>query len=278
MDTPTTAAATAHRPQMKEFGQLFSEAWGLFKKHRKRLLGIALPPVLAIALFDALPTENTTTKTVVWIFIVILYFVNLWAQQSVINALLKGPETLTVTGAYQATKKNYWRFVLLTVFVALIVLGGSVLLIVPGIVVGVTLMFAPYLFLSEGLPIREAMHRAQALIAGYWSDVFWRSLFFGIILAIVSMVVTFLLGFLLSPLGFVVTQSVTTLVTAIVSVLGICFSYLLFDNVRQLKAGQPLVAPTGFFSKFNLLAVIGVLGGGFWIGWAIFLFLTGLAK
>lgn len=277
MDTPTTTAIT-QKPQMKEFGQLLTEARVLFMKNWKRLLGIALPPTLAIALLDALPKGNLAMKIVVWGILAILYFVDLWAQQSVINALLKGPETLTVTGAYQATRKNYWRFLMLTAFIGVVVFGGTVLFLIPGIIVGVTLMFAPYLFLSEGLSVRESMHRAQALIEGYWSDVFWRSFFFGIILAVVSGLVTFLLGFLLSPIGFGVTKFITTAVTGTMSVIGVCFSYLLFENVRQLRAGQTLVAPTGFFARFNLLAVIGVLGGGIWIGWAIFLAVTALLK
>ncbi len=277
MDTPATTAT--QRLQMKSFGRLLTDAQMLFMKHWKRLLGIALPPVLAIALLSALAAGgNSTTKIVLWGLIVLLYFVDLWAQQSVINALLKGPETLTVAGAYQATRKNYWRFLLLTAFVVLVVFGGSVLFIIPGIIVGVTLMFAPYLFLSEGLSVRESMHRAQALIEGHWSDVFWRSFFFGLILAVVSMVVSFLFGFLLSPLGFIVTQVVTTIVAAMVSVIGVCFSYLLFDNVRQLKAGQTLVAPTGFFSKFNLFAIIGALGAVISIGSTIFFLVASLIK
>jgi hypothetical protein len=96
---------------------------------------------------------------------------------------------------------------------------GMVLLIVPGLIVMVSLMFAPYIVVTEGAGVIESLRRSHQLVWGHW----WRTSALvgiaGFILMVAYVLIALVAGVLmfanpdaLEPGGFSVTQTVLTAV------------------------------------------------------------------
>ncbi|HEY8926552.1 MAG TPA: hypothetical protein VIU64_19350 [Polyangia bacterium] len=111
---------------------------------------------------------------------------------------------------------GYWPFLLTHVLFALIVAGGLLLLVIPGIVWAVTYGFAPMLCAAEGYRPAEALRESRRLTTGHRRSL----LAFGLLCLGVN-----LLGALAVGLGLFLT--VPTTVTAATRVL------------RRLQANAP---------------------------------------
>ncbi len=83
--------------------------------------------------------------------------------------------------------QNYWNSVKAGVLVLLIVLGGLILLIVPGIVFGCKLAFVPYLVVDRKMAATEAIKESWRMTNGHSMEVFGIGLL-GILLAIAGLI------------------------------------------------------------------------------------------
>lgn len=101
--------------------------------------------------------------------------------------------------------KPFWRFLGAAILMLLAIVGGLILLIVPGIIVAIALTFTLYLVIDKGLGPVEAMKESWRLTKGRR----WK--LFGLSLAIVGIN---LLGMLALFVGLVVTVPITMLATA----------------------------------------------------------------
>ena len=98
----------------------------------------------------------------------------------------------------------FWRFLVTSVVYGLIVFVGFILLIVPGIIWGITYMFAPYVVMDRGSSMREALGESARITKGHKWELFW----FGILLGLIN-----LLGLLCLVVGLLVSVPVTALAT-----------------------------------------------------------------
>lgn len=103
--------------------------------------------------------------------------------------------------------------------VALTVLGGFILLIIPGIVFAVWFSFSTYVFIAEGKKGKSAMVRSKELVKGYWWVIFGRLLVIGILGAIVSQIP--FLGYLINLLFMMP--------------LTLIYMYLLYEDLKRIK-------------------------------------------
>lgn len=71
-----------------------------------------------------------------------------------------------------AFSARYWPSIGLALLTLLIVVGGLILLIIPGIYWGVKLMFAVPRFIEDGSGIMEAIRASRADVTGRWWSVF----------------------------------------------------------------------------------------------------------
>jgi hypothetical protein len=104
--------------------------------------------------------------------------------------------------------KKLWGFFLLSVLLFLIILGGSILLIIPGILFSIWFTFAKYIFIDQGLGIKASLGKSRELFKGRFWSIFWRllviGLFFGIFVGISMYLLTLLpfgMGSAISVLG-----------------------------------------------------------------------------
>jgi uncharacterized membrane protein len=94
----------------------------------------------------------------------------------------------------------FWKYLLASIVVGLIVVAGLILFIVPGIVWALRYMFVPYLVVDRGLGVRDALTESSRITYGHT----WELLL--LILAIIGINI---LGLLALVVGLLVSLSVT---------------------------------------------------------------------
>lgn len=101
--------------------------------------------------------------------------------------------------------RPFVAFFLTNLVYGLIVIGGLILLIVPGIIWSIKYIFAPYLVIDKGLGVRDALRESARMTDGHK----WDLLLFGLRLFLIN-----ILGFVCLIVGLLVSVPVTWLAFA----------------------------------------------------------------
>jgi len=188
-------------------------------------------PLIPFALFSAFQKNfnNPFAQSSLWmsglslfggLASLIVYFLVGLSGLYGVNAVVAGgiPD---VRAVYRTAWKNLWKFSLLVMVTFLIVVGGIILLIIPGIVFGVWYSFSRFLFVEKNTGIKESLAGSKALVAGRFWKVFGRFFVFGlfaILVQIVAGIVPFGLG---------------SVITTMVGALFILPPYLLYQELKS---------------------------------------------
>jgi uncharacterized membrane protein len=100
-----------------------------------------------------------------------------------------------------------FRYFLASILYGLIVFGGYILLIVPGIIWGIKFRYYSYFIVDRGAGVIESLKLSSKITAGNK----WQLFLFGIVVALVSM-----LGFILLGVGILATAPIVMLASAYV--------------------------------------------------------------
>jgi hypothetical protein len=130
---------------------------------------------------------------------------------------------------------------------ALLLLGGLALFVVPGLILSLSLAFAPYLVVLEGAGPIEALWQSHRLVWGFW----WRtSVIFAVVLFVA--LAAFLLLALISGVSGITAVGegastfsvsgniVAPLVSACVTTLFYAFAYSVYCDLKLRKEGGDL--------------------------------------
>jgi hypothetical protein len=109
---------------------------------------------------------------------------------------------MSVLHIYRAILKRFWPLLVTYLGIALMVGGGTVLLLFPGIIISIMTMFALPLSVLEDLSFEKAIARSNGLTHGYKWAIFGRLLLYGVIVGVLVIVAGFLMGLLqmISPI------------------------------------------------------------------------------
>lgn len=137
---------------------------------------------------------------VVGLISLVVYFLvglaGIYAVQGVVSG-----NVLSIKGTYEAAWANLWKFSLLAILIFLITLGGTLLLIIPGIIFGVWFAFSRFVFVDKNIGVKASLSASKALVKGRFWKVFGRLIVFGIffiLIEIVTGIVPFGLGSILT--------------------------------------------------------------------------------
>lgn len=122
----------------------------------------------------------------------------------VLYRLYQGQPVDTVTNEVHAVKHLIWPSIYTSLLAGLAILGGIVLLIIPGIWLGVLFSLVSTALAVDGHKGRAALSASSQLVRGRWWHVFWLTLAAGVVVWIVSMILQFAL---LTPIGFLAPVS-----------------------------------------------------------------------
>ncbi len=254
----------------------FRDTWSTYTKHWKHillfqlvLLCLSVGGSFVVTLLGAgvggllLPLfkqEGSLTSSVVLMvvsglialfFLAVLGLFMFWigTTQALFYLELLHDKELELGAALKNGWKRFFGFLWTSILTGLIVFGGLLLFIVPGIVWGLRYFFAPLVFLSEGVSGKAALRRSAELTR----DVRWVLLARVYVLSIIG----FVLGLLqLIPLvgPFVFVPFFTTPIIALLS------WYLLREFTVAKSANPSLATPYGTGKKLALVLPLIALG------------------
>lgn len=218
--------------------QILNEAWEIYKNRFKTLILIRLVPLLATLGFGLIfgvgfiGTSKISSQNlnlglgglaVMLVALIILIYISLWSTVAQLMAIKNQAEDIGFKEAFQRSQGMIGIFFATGLLVGLAVLGGFILLIVPGIIFCLWFSQTPYIVMEENLANTSALKRSKYYIKGRMSEVFGKFFYIGII----TLGLTILFG-LIPFLGNVFSLFWTPLVTV--------YCYQLY---RHLKATRP---------------------------------------
>lgn len=141
-----------------------------------------------------------------------LGFVSLYVLTFLINILAQIGYTKILIKIYDGEEVNpkdifmyydrAWKFVVGSILYGLIVTGGLILLIVPGIIWAIKYRYFSYFIIDKNMKPVAALRESAKITAGNK----WKLLGFGLIIVVLN-----LLGLIFFGIGFLITMPLTTL-------------------------------------------------------------------
>lgn len=178
-----------------------------------------------------------------------LIWVGLWSMIASLKILQSEP-TITVRTALVEARPLVSKFYLTGVVASLVIIGGFLLFIIPGIIALVSLYLVLYVAVIENKTGMEALTRSRDLVKGRWWSVALVLLGF-VIIALAVMMVTGGNGggspimIILTPISYV-------------------FGYVLYKELSDNYNSQPNSTPW-FYKLFMIFAIavagLGLIGG-----------------
>lgn len=167
--------------------ELFRLAWDTFKQRWGTLLGLfLLTPLMALIpagiffgachlLASALPASRTVLLAVGGIGAVTMALVAYsWGFGALICATVDDEADLR--RALAEGKRLLWPYVWVSTLLGIIIGGGFLLAVIPGIIFSVWFFFAPLILFAEGTGGMDAVLKSREYVRGHWFDVFVRLL------------------------------------------------------------------------------------------------------
>lgn len=147
------------------------------------------------------PNGNARYSWSMWVVLTvnliffILYFLTLIISIKGMKGAVNG-NLPTIKDAFNFARKNLWQFFLVVFWVFLATVGGTILLIVPGIIFGIWLSQSSYVFVDKGLGVKESLRKSKELVKGRFWAVLGRAIVFGLFTLVCEIILNFL------PYGF----------------------------------------------------------------------------
>jgi len=181
--------------------------WQTFKERPWFLVGTGVLLVIihtVLSLPDYAPAQGAATASLaLGILSFVAFLLSFLVDLGTTNFMLRTHDNVGSVQLRDLWRPDlYWRYLGAVILVGLSVLGGLILLIIPGIIFALALSFASILVVDRGLGPIAAMKESMRLTKGYR----WRLLLFFLALILLNV-----LGVLLLLVGLLVTMPISAL-------------------------------------------------------------------
>jgi hypothetical protein len=237
-------------PRPMGIGEILSTAFQLYRRHWQTLLAIAAVVVVPLTLLQYFfgdlvrtqgeETRNGVVETATWavgiagllaaLVGILMYLVLTGAITRAVAAEVAG-EDPSVEQSYRFGFHRLGSVLLVSVLVGLAIVGGLILLVIPGIYIGVRLCVSIEALVVEGRRGTEAMGRSWGLVGGHWWHAFFTLLVAALLTGIVNAVIT-------APFGATnwFAQGVAAAVATVITLpYGVLVGVLLYIDLRARK-------------------------------------------
>ena len=239
------------KKSLAPIGDLFSKTWQAYTSQLGTLVGIMaiglgfyfLALIVAIAMgmgsrfglwrlshFQTLNRIGNWSLAFLVVLIVLLIYALIysWLQVSLLYAIKGRKQKLGIGKALRKGWSRWLSYLWISFLVGLCIVGGTILLIIPGIIFFVWFAFAQYLLVDKDVKGIKALSQSRELVKGYWWPVFGRVLLITLIIIGVDMV--------LGLIPFIGNLVIQLLVYPFMFV----FYFILYEDLKQLKESQLL--------------------------------------
>ncbi len=246
---------------LKTATELIVNSWDLYGKNWRKFLPFIILLFLPTLILSALgtitlylsvymPSSSLASNIVILIVFAASMVFAIWVTvalaKTMLDCLLAKPTEWKET--FSASSNLIWPVIYVSFLVTLIVLGGTLLLIIPGIIFAVWYSFAFYTVIFENARGFNALSSSKSLVVGRLWPIMWRlaitTLIFGFINSALSYALAFLIRLLPLPI-FIQSASasaLTSLAGAIIAPLSAGAILILYQSAKQNPVG-PSVPP-----------------------------------
>lgn len=229
---------------------LIVKSWQLFAKNYKTMLGIAVWLFIPIMVFSLISFfgENNTMAFLMILFMAITIVISVWISIVLIETANKfyRNESPDVGKLYKTSWSKFWPLVWVSILVTLAIIGGLILLIIPGIIFGVWFSFSYYYLILENKKGAEALKLSKQLVQGKWWAVLWRwlatTVFYGIIIAAILGIVMAIISIFIQPqtlAGDIIYVTINNLLSVGFTTISAAIGVILFNELKKYKAAVP---------------------------------------
>ncbi|MEK7509521.1 MAG: DUF975 family protein [Patescibacteria group bacterium] len=176
--------------------ECLSFGWHTFIKRPWFFIGVVILVVVVSSVLTSIADAYQTGALSLLLVLVVLA-VNILIEMGLVSFALKAHEDVekaTLHDLWHPT--SFWKYVGAKILVALVVLVGLVLLIIPGIIAALALLFSTYLVIDRGLGPIEAMKESLRITKGNRWKLFLLAL--SIVLINIIGVLALIVGLLVS--------------------------------------------------------------------------------
>lgn len=117
----------------------------------------------------------------------IFYFWTLAAGIEAVKRVLGGGK-LSFKDTFAHTWKKLWKFFLLSILLSLIILGGFILLVVPGVIFMIWFAFSGFILIDQDKGVVKSLSASKTIVKGRFWPVLGRIIVFGLFGIIVRIV------------------------------------------------------------------------------------------
>jgi hypothetical protein len=243
----------APRISLRSLGSLFCDTWKLYKERWQVLVEIILLPVLVTILGYVLVGLGSPFSILGGVITLIGWILFIF---SVLPVIFSIHNTAGVDASYRATIGWFWPFVWVVILELLAVLGGSIMLIIPGIWLACALSFTAYVFVIEHRRGIDALRQSKDYIKGYWWAVAGRVILLGLIFLAATVIIEI-------PVTVLAGNAMRILVTMVMTLFFVPFSaiysYTIFGNLRELKPDLAEVQMKKGTAFIKASAIVGIV-------------------
>lgn len=226
-------APPAEQQQLSGIGPLLTESWELLCQRGWSLLTIYL--LAALLIFGPLLLASLTLPQLVmgnqllaWACLLAGCSYGFWGTAWLTAALFQqvsNPQ-LRIVQALSLGWKNLGRFAWLLLLLGTIISGGSLLLIIPGILFSIWFLFSHYILAEEGSGGLAALEKSHQLVRGHWWPVFSRMF----LLLLVSVAISTMAGRL--P---VIGATVNFVLTLLLIPFSLLYGHLIYRDLKRCQ-------------------------------------------
>jgi len=244
-------------PSFSPIGDLLYRSFKIFKEKFYVFLGVISFPLIFSILFYFVQLSYRNLILYLPVFIVSV-IVSYWSNLTCLYVIKDRGEKIGVRESFKRAWFKLFPYFWIIILAILASLGGFILLIIPGIIVGVSLIFVPFILMSEDLRGMDVLLKSRHLVKGRWWPVFGRWLLIVVLASsiiiglrfVIFPLLFFLIGtanfnFFLSQqnLSFILFILFFEVLILFVSLILSCFvniyCFLVYEDLKRLKEGAP---------------------------------------
>lgn len=219
---------------------IISKSVSIYRENFALLFKYVLLLFAPVALFvplsylsEKVPEQNaafTAVSILGFAAAIAFFFFELWFSAALIRVIAGISEGRMPGGMKEElsqAKRLLLPLIRASILSALAIIGGFILLIIPGIIFSVWYCFSSYAVLLDGeRKAGAALSHSRALVTGRWWAVVWRLIAPAFVFAFITMLIQGVLGFVF-VLGEAAPEGIQTVLGVILQLAIMCVSFLL---------------------------------------------------
>lgn len=256
---------------LDSLGSLFRNAFKIYKAKFLTLVEICVVPAAVIGVGDLLLYRNSAGAILLGNIMNLLgIVVSIFASVAFVSAIGRGTD---FGASYERGVKLFWAAIWVGILNGVAIIGGFVLLIIPGILLMIWLVFSNFTLVLEDKRGIKALLASKEYVKGFWWAIVGREILLFLVWFAVALIIYAPAATLLGPIGGGIVYAILLLLFV---PFAMCYVFEIYANLRRLKPDiDASAAKTGKeFLKVCMvigsLAVVGlvVLGVAFgaWTG------------